>query len=99
MKNQNQQSPQIPAMRYPAIEKLIETEAFEPVNRSFTTTYEMLERFLKDKSGGLKKQGQIRQALKAYDLTTDLIKELLKVKQELLKNQKDSPDKKSPQKK
>lgn len=70
---------------YPLIEKLIETEDFSKIQSSFSTCYEALERMLKKKVGGLKKQGQIRQAIKAYDLTIDLLRLLLKTKYEMVK--------------
>ena len=78
---------------YPVIEKLIDTEDFAKVNQTISTSYDLLERMLKGKSGGLKKQKMIRQALKAYDLTIDLIRILLKTKYEMIeknKNQKKS---------
>lgn len=71
---------------FPLIEKIIETEDFSQIKGSMATCYESLERQLKDKTGGLKKQKSIRQALKAYDLTMDLIRDLLKTKQELIEN-------------
>lgn len=74
-----------PQLGYPILEKLIETEDFSIVNKSFTSCYDTLEKMLKAKSGGLKKQKAIREALKAYDLTVDLIRELLKTKYQIIK--------------
>ena len=65
---------------YPIMEKLLETEDFSKINKTMTASYETLERLLKGKSGGLQKQKKVRQALKAYDLTLDLLQELLKAK-------------------
>lgn len=74
---------------YPIIEKLIETEDFIKVNKTISASYDALERMQKQKSGGLKKQKTIRQALKAYDLTIDLIRDLLKTKHEMQRLQKE----------
>ncbi len=81
-----QKNPQ--KLGYPIIEKLIETEDFSKVNETVSACYDVLEKMLKSKSGGLKKQKAIRSALKAYDLTIDLIRELLKTKYELIRQHK-----------
>lgn len=73
-----------PLLGYPIIEKLLDSEDFSKVNKTMLACYDTLERMLKNKTGGLKKQQMIRQALKSYDLTIDLIKELLKIKYQLL---------------
>ncbi len=75
------------ALGYPLIEKLIESEDFTKVNLSMSQSYDTLERMLKQK-GGLKKQKALRQAIKAYDLTIDLIRFLLKTKYELFEKTK-----------
>lgn len=70
---------------YPIIEKLVQTEDFSKVNESVSGCYDTLEKMLKNKTGGLKRQKGIRSALKAYDLTIDLIRELLKTKYDLMR--------------
>ena len=75
---------------YPVIEKLIETEDFKKVNETVSACYDHLERMLKSKTGGLKKQKTIRASLRAYDLTIDLIRELLKTKYELVKKRQET---------
>ncbi len=75
---------------YPVIEKLIDTEDFSKVNQTVSACYDLLERMLKNKTGGLKKQKAIRASLKAYDLTIDLIRELLKTKYELVKKRQET---------
>lgn len=72
-------------MGYPHIENLLETEDFDEINKSFAAAYEKLELILKDRSGGLKKQKSARTAMKAYELTTELINELLQIKHQLIK--------------
>lgn len=70
---------------YPTIEKLIETENFSKVNQTVSACYDKLEKMLKGKSGGLSRQKAIRSALKAYDLTIDLLRDLLKIKYDIIK--------------
>lgn len=78
---------------YPLIQNLIETENFEKVNKSMSEAYDTLERQLKQKTGGLKKQKAIRQALKSFDLTIDLIRELLKTKYDMIKKHQEQQSK------
>lgn len=81
---------------YPLIEKLIQTEDFSKINQTFSTSYDLLEKMLKTKSGGMAKQKKIRAALKAYDLTIDLVRELLKTKYELIRQRQTSGSSKNP---
>lgn len=69
---------------YPIIEKLIETEDFSQVDQTMSVSYEALQRLLKQRTGGMKAQRQVRQAVKAFDLTLDLMKILLKTKYEMI---------------
>src|SRR3989338_629529 len=73
-----------PLLGYPFIEKLIESEDFVKVNQSISQAYEALERMIKNKIGGLAKQKKVRAALKAYDLTVDLIRDLVKTKYDII---------------
>lgn len=85
---------------YPHIEKLLENEDFSQVNASFSQAYQKLEKMLNDRSLGLKAQKKAQMALKAYELTVDLIKELLKVKYEMAKKKAEgAPDAKESKKK
>ena len=68
---------------YPRIEKLVETEKFDEVNASFGQAYEELQKIAKSKSG-LGKGKAAQKALKAYELTLDLFKDLLKLKYQML---------------
>lgn len=68
---------------YPRIEKLVETEKFDEVNASFAKAYEELEKIAKSKSG-LGKGKAAKKALKAYELTMDLFKELLRLKYQMM---------------
>lgn len=70
---------------YPHIEQLLETENFDGINQSFAKAYDSLQTIMNERGSGLKKQKDARKAMKAYELTTDMIKELLKVKYQLLK--------------
>ena len=68
---------------YPRIEKLIETEKFDEVNKSFGVSYEELKAISKKKTG-LGPGKAATKAMKAYELATDLFKELLKLKYQIL---------------
>lgn len=73
------------ALGYPLIENLLETEQFDVLNKTFADAYQRLETIMMDREAGLRKQKDARKAMRAYELTTELIKELLKVKYQLLK--------------
>ncbi len=75
---------------YPKIEELLETEDFGRLNKSFSEAYTKLETILKDKSAGLKKQKGAQSIMKAYELTTELMNELLKIKSEIIKMRKEA---------
>jgi len=68
---------------YPRIEKLIETEDFDAVNKSFGEAYEELAKVAKNKKG-LGQGKAAKKALKAIELTLDLFKELLKLKYQMM---------------
>lgn len=73
---------------YQKIEELLESENFDGLNQSFGEAYQKLQAIMDDKGAGLKKHKEARKAMQAYELTTDLIKELLKLKYQILENQK-----------
>ena len=76
-----EERPQIPEAQYPEITKLLETEAFDKVNRDFTDAYQALEKISKMK--GLGKATDARKGMKAIEKAMDLIRELLRKKYEL----------------
>lgn len=86
-----QKTPQAPqslkdsGIGYPNIEELLETEGFDKINKSFSEAYDKLEIIMKDRAGGLKKQKGAQKAMKAYELTTELMNELLKIKYQIIK--------------
>ena len=71
------------SLGYPHIESLLETENFVPVNKSFGEAYQTLETIMKDRSSGLKKQKNAQKAIIGYELTVELMNELLKMKKEM----------------
>ena len=77
--------PKVTTLGYPHIEQLLETENFETINKSFAEAYDKLEVMMKDRAAGLKKQKDAQKAMQAYELTVELINELLKVKREIAK--------------
>ena len=70
---------------YPRIEKLIETENFDEVNASFGKAFEELQAIAKAKSG-IGKGKSAKKAMRAYELTMDLFKELLKLKYQMMES-------------
>lgn len=68
---------------YPRIEKLLDSEDFEPLNKSFTQSYEELEKISRQKAG-LNKSKQAKKAMRAYQLVMDLFKELLRLKYDMI---------------
>lgn len=86
--------------QYPLIEKVIETEDFGEYSTSFNENYEALERLTSQKNLGVSKQNKARKIMKAYDLTVDLIRELLALKQDMVQKQagSEAEEKKSPKK-
>lgn len=73
---------------YPMIENLLETEDFARVNKSFAEAYQNLEKKVADKSLGLSGRKKVKQAMQAYELTVELIRQLVGLKAEMTKNQK-----------
>ncbi len=72
---------------YPRIEKLVETEDFDEINKSFAKAHDDLEEIAKAKQG-LGKGKSAKKAMKAYELTSELFKELLSLKYQMIENMK-----------
>lgn len=68
--------------QFPEIERLIESEDFDRINKSFTAAYEELERQTKS-AGGLGKSRDAKKAMKALERVMDLLRELLKMKYQI----------------
>lgn len=68
-----------PSLGYPHVEKLIDSEDFEEVNRSFQETYTGLEKIAKERRG-LGKGKEARLAMRALEKCSELLKELLQMK-------------------
>ncbi len=71
------------ASQFPEIERLLETEDFDKINKTLTTTYEELEKAMKGR-GGIGKSRDAKKAMRAIERVMDLLKELLKVKYQLM---------------
>ncbi|OGQ05565.1 MAG: hypothetical protein A2W61_05360 [Deltaproteobacteria bacterium RIFCSPLOWO2_01_44_7] len=67
---------------YPHIEKLIDSEDFNGLNKAFADAYEKLEKVYKDKKG-MGKGKEAAKAMRALEKCSELLKELLKVKYHL----------------
>lgn len=82
-KNQASATSATRSLGYPLIEELLNSENFDRLNKSFAEGYQKLEKIMLDRGVGIKKQKDARKAMRAYELTSDLIKELLKLKYQL----------------
>ena len=71
------------ATQFPEIERLIETEDFDRINKNFTAAYEKLEKIAKGR-GGLGKSRDAKKAMKAIERVMDLLRELLKLKYQMI---------------
>lgn len=67
---------------YPAVEELIDTEQFDGVNQVFTAAYDQLEQLSRTK-GGLKTRKDLKKAMRAIEVSMDLLRELLAIKYQL----------------
>ena len=69
-------------MGYPEVEKLIDSEDFDPVNETFEKAYSELSA-IHGKKKGLKKSRDAKRGIQAIEHVADLFKELLEIKYEL----------------
>src|SRR5262245_7130732 len=69
--------------QFPEIERLIETEDFDKINLSFTSAYDELEKLSKAK-GGFGKSKDAKKAMKAIERVMDLLRDLLKLKYQMM---------------
>lgn len=81
-KNKNNKS--VLSAGYPAVEKLIDSENFDEINKVFEAAYSSLNDIYRKKRG-LKKGKDAKKAMKAIEHVVDLFKELLEIKYRLQK--------------
>ncbi|MBI4365562.1 MAG: hypothetical protein HY543_01965 [Deltaproteobacteria bacterium] len=67
---------------YPAVEDLIDSEQFDPLNQTFERAYQALEEIARHKRG-LRKSRDARKAMRAIERVMDLFRELLAIKYRL----------------
>lgn len=72
---------------YPAVEKLIDTEDFDAINLAFELAYNQLADICRCKKG-VKTQRDAKRAMRAMELTMDLLRELLAIKYRIQEEQK-----------
>lgn len=77
------------AAQFPSIEKLLASEDFTPVNKSFSAIYKALETVSRGR-GGMGKTAEARKAMKAIERVMDLLRDLLKLKYDMPANAGDS---------
>lgn len=67
---------------YPSVEKLIDSEDFDEINKVFESAYDELQESGKKKRG-LKKGRDTKKAMKAIERVMGLLKELLEIKYQM----------------
>ncbi|MBF0493136.1 MAG: hypothetical protein HQM15_10195 [Deltaproteobacteria bacterium] len=72
---------------YPRIEKLIDTEEFDSLNKDFAAAYGTLEKIARQKAG-LAKSKQAKKVMKSLELVMTLLKDLLKLKYQMVEASK-----------
>ncbi|MDO8526552.1 MAG: hypothetical protein Q7T03_02570 [Deltaproteobacteria bacterium] len=77
---------------YPEVEKLIDSEDFKELNTAFTSAYQHLEKISKEKKG-LSNNREAKKAMKALENVAELLKELLKIKYRIQKQNPKQPKK------
>jgi hypothetical protein len=96
MKKSVEQEGELITQQFPEIDRLLETEDFNRINKEFTTIYEELEKATKG-SGGLGKSSktqEARKAMKAIERVMDLLRDLLKLKYQMEKGGVPTPQRK-----
>ena len=94
MKKEPEKKPELDlAAQFPEIEKILQSEDFNKINRSFTAAYGHLEKITKER-GGFGKLRDARKAMKAIERVMDLLRYLLKLKYELAEPGELPPQKK-----
>ena len=78
------------APQFPEIERLIESEDFDGINKTLSEAYEKLEKISAGR-GGLGKSKDDRRAMKAIEKVMDLLRELLKLKYQMAETGASSP--------
>ena len=78
------QTPPPSYLGYPQLERLIESESFDDLNKTFIGSYEALEKIAKGKGDAARKKSA-KKAMRALEISMDTIRELLKVKDELIR--------------
>ncbi|MBI2346576.1 MAG: hypothetical protein HYV03_06815 [Deltaproteobacteria bacterium] len=64
---------------YPAVEALVDSEQFDPLNAAFEKAYEELSAIARQKRG-LRRSREARKAMRAIERVMDLLRELLAIK-------------------
>ena len=73
---------------YPHLEKVIESDNFDDLNKTFIESYEKLEKISQSK-GDVARKKAAKKAMRSLEITMDLLREFLKVKDELLRQQRE----------
>lgn len=75
-------------LQFPALERLMETEEFDDLNRTFIEAYDTLEKISLAKNAtksGIEKKRSARKIMRALELTMNLLRDFLQVKDDLIR--------------
>lgn len=77
-------------IQFPELEKLVQSEDFDKINKNFAAAYEALEKISKGR-GGLGKSRDAKKAMKSIERVMDLLRELLKLKYQMAQSGESAP--------
>ena len=77
-------SPNRVSLGFLALEELVERESFDEVNDIFIKAYEKLEKIAQAK-GSTQNKKAAKKAMRSLELTMDLLRDFLQVKEDLIK--------------
>lgn len=75
-------------LQFPALERLMETEEFDDLNRTFIEAYDVLEKISLAKPSArmdVEKKKSARKIMRALELTMNLLRDFLQVKDDLIR--------------
>jgi len=75
-------------LQFPALERLMETEEFDDLNRTFIEAYDTLEKIYLAKASvkvDAEKKKSARKIMRSLELTMNLLRDFLQVKDDLIR--------------
>ena len=77
-------------MGFPSLERLVEQDSYDEFNKVMLESYDELEKIIQSKGGDAMRRKAAKKAMRAMELTMNLLRDFLQVKDELMRNQKGS---------